>query len=122
MLRRGISFGPEVTEEEAMLQRSASEGKTRGLLFKCYVTSIEQQFEFVQQQWANAADFSQVGSGVDPIIGQPTGTPHPFLGAAPVSGNAEKKPQLNLKTFVHMEGGGYFFAPSIPALKALGAG
>jgi hypothetical protein len=25
----------------------------RGLLFICYVRSIEQQFEFVQQQWVN---------------------------------------------------------------------
>jgi hypothetical protein len=30
-----------------------------------------------------------------------------------------KKPDLSLKSFVQMQGGEYFFAPSIPALKAL---
>ncbi|MGT2480927.1 hypothetical protein ACU4GR_23655 [Methylobacterium oryzae CBMB20] len=57
MLRRGIAFGPELTEEEALSGTSNGGTHTRGLLFKCYVTSIENQFEFVQQQWSNAADF-----------------------------------------------------------------
>jgi deferrochelatase/peroxidase EfeB len=119
MLRRGIAFGPEVTESEALSQRSAGGDKTRGLLFMCYVTSIENQFEFVQQQWCDAADFSQPGSGIDPIIGQSAQPLRPWLGAAPVSQNAADKPALQLRSFVQMEGGGYFFAPSIAELAKL---
>lgn len=119
MLRRGIAFGPEVSEHEALNERSAGGDKTRGLLFKCYVTSLENQFEFVQQSWCNSVDFSQSGSGIDPIIGQSSAEKRPFEGASPVSKQVADKPKLQLASFVHMEGGAYFFAPSITALKGL---
>jgi Dyp-type peroxidase family len=119
MLRRGIAFGPEVTEHEALDGQSRQGDHTRGLLFKCYVTSIEDQFEFVQQSWCNNVNFSQPNSGIDPIIGQaPAGTARPFLGAAPNTEDPANKPQiLNLGFFVELQGGAYFFAPSIPAIK-----
>ncbi len=120
MLRRGITFGPEVSEAEALAGQSAGGAKTRGLLFKCYVTSIEDQFEFVQQSWCNNVDFSQLGSGIDPIIGQTApAEARPFLGAAPVTEQSANKPQIaNLGLFVEMQGGAYFFAPSIPAIRS----
>jgi Dyp-type peroxidase family len=116
MMRRGIAFGPELSHAEAL---SGHTTQQRGLLFKCYVSSIADQFEFVQQAWVDSADFSQVGSGVDPIIGQPhTGT-LPFLGAAPFSEDPTNKPQLNVAHFVTMEGGDYFFAPALDAVQSL---
>jgi len=118
MMRRGIAFGPELTEDEAMAGVSDPK-QERGLLFKCYVTSIENQFEFVQQQWVDEPDFSQPGSGVDATMGQSASATRPFLGAAPLSHDPGKKPHLNLKLFVHMEGGEYFFAQSIPAMRAV---
>lgn len=117
MLRRGIAFGPELTEREARTGKSVSE-HTRGLLFKCYVTSIPDQFEFVQQSWVDADDFSQVGAGIDPIIGQGP-QPKPWLGAAPFSKNASDKPSFQFHDFVQMQGGAYFFAPSITAIRDL---
>jgi Dyp-type peroxidase family len=119
MMRRGIAFGPELTDDEALSGVSAGGSNTRGLLFKCYVTSIENQFEFVQDQWVNAAGFSQSGAGVDPIIGQSNAAARPFQGAAPFTGIVANKPSMNLKSFVHMQGGEYFFAPSISLLKLL---
>jgi Dyp-type peroxidase family len=119
MMRRGIAFGPELTEDEALSGTSAGGANTRGLLFKCYVTSIEKQFEFVQDQWVNAAGFAQSGAGVDPIIGQSASASRPFLGGAPSTNNAANKPSMTLKGFVQMQGGEYFFAPSITLLKAL---
>lgn len=120
MLRRGIAFGPELTEQEAMDGQSGQGDLTRGLLFKCYVTSIEDQFEFVQQNWCNNVNFSQPNSGIDPIIGQtPAGTARPFLGAAPNTEDPANKPQIpNLGHFVELEGGAYFFAPSISAIRS----
>jgi len=103
MPRRGISFGPELSHAEAL---SGHTTQQRGLLFLCYVGSIARQFEFVQQAWVDAPDFPQVGSGVDPIMGQPhTGT-LPFLGAAPFSEDPANKPQLDVAHFVTMEGRG----------------
>jgi len=116
MMRRGIAFGPELTADEALDGETVEQ---RGLLFACYVTDIDDQFEFVQAAWVNADDFSQPGSGVDPIIGQ-GGAGLPFLGAAPFSKQAGRKPQLGFDRFVHMQGGEYFFAPSIPAISELG--
>lgn len=120
MLRRGIAFGPEVTEQEAMDGQSRQDELTRGLLFKCYVTSIEDQFEFVQQSWCNNIDFSQLNSGIDPIIGQtPAATVRPFIGAAPNTEDPANKPQIpNLGLFVELQGGAYFFAPSISAIRS----
>ena len=118
MMRRGIAFGDELTEGEARAGVSDPD-YARGLLFKCYVTSLEDQFEFVQQQWVNADGFSQELSGVDPIIGQSPNGAAPFLGAAPFSKDKTKKPQLSMGHFVAMEGGEYFFAPSIEAIAQL---
>jgi deferrochelatase/peroxidase EfeB len=115
MMRRGIAFGPELTESEAKAGHSSSSHQ-RGLLFKCYVTSIADQFEFVQQSWVNNSGFSQPGSGIDPIIGQ-AAQPRPFLGAAPTSKDAAQKPHLSFREFVVMQGGEYFFAPAISAVK-----
>lgn len=115
MLRRGIAFGPELTADEAL---SGTTTEERGLLFACYVTNIGDQFEFVQQRWVNNNDFVQPGAGVDAIIGQSAGGgPLPFLGGMPFVGGA--KPVLQLDRFVHMEGGEYFFAPSLPSIRAL---
>ena len=119
LMRRGIAFGPEVTEDEAMSGTSAGGDQTRGLLFMCYQTSLDKQFEFVQQRWADTTDFTQPGSGIDPIIGQSANVLRPFLGAAPFSGVAANKPTMQLKGFVHMQGGAYFFVPSIKELKAI---
>ena len=114
-MRRGIAFGGEVTETEAL---SGTTTQDRGLLFACYVTDIEDQFEFVQRFWVNAPDFVQPGAGVDPLIGQ-GGDPLPFLGAAPFSKTAANKPAIDFGRFVHMTGGEYFFAPSISALRSM---
>ena len=90
----------------------------RGLLFLAYVTSLENQFEFVQQAWVDTGDFSQPGSGIDTIIGS-TKLPHVFLGAAPGSSDPDQKPTLRFPFFVEMQGGDYFFAPSLSALRGL---
>ncbi|GAB2595396.1 Dyp-type peroxidase [Microlunatus antarcticus] len=116
MMRRGIAYGPELSHAEAL---SGHTTQQRGLLFLCYVSSIAEQFEFVQQAWVDAQDFPQVGSGADPIIGQPHPGTLPFLGAAPFSEDPTNKPQLDVAHFVTMEGGDYFFAPALDAIQSL---
>jgi Dyp-type peroxidase family len=73
ILRAGIPFGPEVAPSETTTSHS------RGLMFVCYQTSIEWQFEYIQRSHANDPSFvpdkARPGSGApvipgfDPIIG-----------------------------------------------------
>jgi Dyp-type peroxidase family len=115
MIRRGITYGPELRADEASSGKTAEE---RGLLFVCYITNIAEQFEDVQKDRVNNPDFVQDGAGVDAIIGQSdTAGALPFTAATPfVDG---EKPKFDFKRFVHMEGGEYFFAPSLPAICTL---
>jgi Dyp-type peroxidase family len=125
LLRRGIPFGPPFPPNPAPDLKDSGD---RGLLFMAYQTSIEDQFEFVQTQWANNPEFKdksengELRSGFDLIIGQngegnrertfvlphegPDGTVHRHMIKAE-------------KDWVIPTGGGYFFAPSISALKQL---
>lgn len=113
MLRRGIQFGPELTDQEIQDDRTHEE---RGLLFKCYVTDLADQFEFVQRTWCNNSNFVQSGAGIDPIIGQAVnGGERPFLGV----GKIGSKDSFSFRPWVTMNGGGYFFAPSTSFLREL---
>jgi deferrochelatase/peroxidase EfeB len=76
IIRAGIPFGPEVEPGETTTRHS------RGLMFVCYQTSVERQFEFIQRSYSNDPDFvggktrpggGSVRPGFDPIIGQAPG-------------------------------------------------
>ena len=114
LLRRGIQFGPEVTPEEDAVKHTTID---RGLLFRCYVTDLDGQFEFVQKNWVNNFHFVQKQSGHDSIIGQlPKAADRTFFGV----GTPGSKPSFDFKPWVKMTGGGYFFAPSLRFLSNLG--
>lgn len=50
IMRRGITFGPEVTPEEKESKKSSEdEDLERGLLFACYQSNIANGFQFIQQ-------------------------------------------------------------------------
>ncbi len=130
LLRRGIPFGPSLG---AAVGGGASPTfpHDRGLLFLCYQTDLERQFEFVQTQWINNAGFpcplvaglkdsggalvypngTAGPDGEDPVIAQTASGPY----AIPTSATASQR-LPNLKHFVTMTGGDYFFSPSLPAL------
>jgi hypothetical protein len=79
------------------------------------MASIEDQFEFLQQTWANSASFPAGDDGPDPVIGEAN---------APVKIQREGRPDLRLdfRRFVHTSGGIYAFAPSLTALRQLAEG
>ena len=119
--RAGIPFGPDFDEEAD----NASE--SRGLMFVCYQTSIPEQFEFVQKDWANNQNFvpgkvypkptgGSVTPGLDPIIGQggsrDMDEPFPNYPAG-----SRRETLKNLPQFVTATAAGYFFLPSLSALK-----
>jgi Dyp-type peroxidase family len=107
LIRRGIPYGPPLAPG------MQHDGVQRGLLFLAYQASLADQFEHIQRNWFNNTKFPNPNTGRDPLVGQSRGlneTTLPLKGG-PVS--------LTLKQFVTMTGGGYFFSPSIQALKLL---
>ena len=110
MLRRGIPYGADFVTGEPAYGAALPDTQDRGLLFVCYQSSIANSFEFVQATWANTADFPQPATGQDPIISQDTA--QPGLAIPP-------NPHLATANWVTTTGGGYFFAPSISALRTL---
>ena len=111
MLRRGVSYGPQLLEGV-----TEPDGHERGLMFVSYQASIERQFEFVQQQWLGDGNVFGLGNDRDP------------LGAgASVNGDGGRmviqgSPPLflsGLPRFVTMRGGGYFLLPGRAGLQAL---
>jgi Dyp-type peroxidase family len=121
LLRRSIPFGPLF---EAGQVEARDEDLERGLLFNAFMASIEDQFEFVQRNWASNAQSTPVtpgaggaenatADGPDPLIGVST---HPCV----LQREGEEPLRLDLRRFVRTSGAVYAFAPSIPTLRRLG--
>ena len=124
IIRAGIPFGPEVAPGETATRYS------RGLMFVCYQTSIERQFEYIQRNYANNRNFvggkERPGGGVvvpgyDPIIGQAPGN-----GAREMDEPYPNYPAGNRRTtldmpnqFVVLTAAAYFFMPSFTALRTV---
>jgi Dyp-type peroxidase family len=125
IIRAGIPFGPEVAPGETTTKH------IRGLMFVCYQTSIERQFEYIQKNYANNPDFvydkvrpdsgAPVKPGFDPIIGQALGN-----GLREMDEPFSNYPGGNRRTtleiphqFVVLTAAAYFFMPSITALRTV---
>src|SRR5207244_3137626 len=90
-------------------------GVERGLHFLCYQASIVDQFEFLQQNWANNVGAPAPG-GNDLIIGQTPGGIRTINLPPIVPGKPPATVTAPIQ-WVTPTGGGYFFAPSIRAVR-----
>ena len=123
MARRGITYGaqrPMSADHSEFADQDHEPIHDSGLLFMAYMASIEAQFEFTQQSWANNPDFVVPAAGVDPVIGQTsdaTQRKHTYLDGYT---SGAPKTELSFGNFVHMQGGEYFFAPSLSFLRSVG--
>jgi deferrochelatase/peroxidase EfeB len=110
ILRRGIPFGTSLGDP-----LKGDDGVPRGLHFLCYQASIVDQFEFLQQNWANNVSAPSAG-GQDLIIGQAPDGSRTLDLASIVAGNPSATVKAPIQ-WVTPTGGGYFFAPSISAIR-----
>jgi Dyp-type peroxidase family len=118
MARRGIPYGHRDVATTLDTHHLQQPEKGVGLLFMSYQASIENQFEFIQMNWANNPDFEHLATGLDPIIGQGNATSRQYkFPDGYGSGNFTNPIRFN--QFVYMKGGEYFFAPSMGFLKHL---
>jgi Dyp-type peroxidase family len=112
MARRGQTYG-ERTEGDL------PEGGV-GLLFMAFNSSLVDQFEFTQANWANLAGFPDSGDepqpGLDQVIGQGERPPAHW---PRVWGEEEDQEAPAARQAVTMMGGEYFFMPSLPYLRSL---
>ncbi len=85
-----------------------------GILFIAINADIARQFEFVQQTWLNSPIFQGLDNDKDPIVGDNDGSTRFTIQDKPANRRLE-----GLQRFVTVKGGGYFFLPSIRALRFL---
>jgi Dyp-type peroxidase family len=118
IIRRGFSYGPFLDyETENVDGKLNPDGERRGLHFICFNSDIERQFVFLQQTWVNNAGFQGGVNQKDPLTGDCDGSNVMSIPREPAARNVN-----NLLRFVEMKGGGYFFFPSVPALRYLAWG
>lgn len=116
IVRRSTVYGPKLGRDAEgrpilPVQRDSTQDANQpdvGLLFFSCQADINNQFEFLQAQWAN-----DVRSGADTVIGQlPPG------GQNRISLNGSG-PSLPYEPVVEVLAGDYFFAPSISFFSSL---
>lgn len=103
--RRGIPYGQHPESESV------------GLLFMCYQSNINKQFELIQINWSNFGDFGVIGAGTDPVSGQRNIWERSKPNKWPAKRGEKAFIDHLWTSCVRMCGGAYFFAPSLSFLK-----
>jgi Dyp-type peroxidase family len=120
LIRRGRSYGEPIHEPldpsfflPKLDALAAAPAVERGLHFLCFNTSIHRQFEFVQQTWINSKKFMGQHDSSDPITS-------PFDGGTfEIPGAPARRRVTDMRTFIRVRGGAYFFMPGLRALRAI---
>lgn len=115
IVRRGITYGDPTPPGD---DRDALPEKGVGLLFQCCQANLGDQFEYLQQSFADNEGFSKTSTGRDPVIGQSAANSFPDL-KFPNPWGKPGRTLFSFHSFVTMKGGEYFFVPSISFLTGL---
>jgi Dyp-type peroxidase family len=117
LLRVGIPFGPPLKNRFALRNRDKHFGK-RGLLFLSIQASIEDQFEFLMARWMGDASRPKMPGGHDMVVGQNDSHGENRQRRCVIFGTDAQEAELRTRAqWIIPTGGGYFFVPSITALR-----
>ena len=117
LLRVGVPFGPPLLNRFATREQDPDFGG-RGLLFLSIQASIEDQFEFLTARWMGDPSRPKASAGHDLLAGQNSAA-HEARERRCVIFGAEGQ-QAEVRTanqWIIPTGGGYFFVPSMSALR-----
>ena len=113
LIRRGMPYGPAYDPKQPY------DGVERGLLGYFINSSIENQYEFVLQNWVNDSEFAGAvrlpPKAKDPMIG--TQDPAASIFVIP---QADRRPPIKItgfSSFITTKAAAYCFLPSITAIK-----
>ena len=117
ILRRGREYGTPISPEDAI---NNGESSSRGLHFMCLVANISRQFEFLQGAWMMSSKFDAMTDESDPLLGNR----QPISGAVTDTFSRPDESGICSRTagvprFTTVRGGGYFFLPSLSAIRYL---
>ena len=117
LLRIGVPFGAPLADRYATTAEDPLNGN-RGLLFLSVQVSIEDQFEFLQTRWMNDPTRPKMPSGHDMLVGQNPAAGENRVRSCAIFGSGLQ--QVGVSTpaqWIIPTGGGYFFLPSLSAIK-----
>jgi deferrochelatase/peroxidase EfeB len=113
ILRVGVPFGDPLPTEK----RYVDDHRKRGLLFLSIQASIEEQFEFLQARWINDESRPKMPGGNDMIVGQNAATSDGIRRCSIFGNGFQIAEVIAPKQWVVPTGGGYFFVPSVSAVR-----
>lgn len=115
--RRSVVYG--IHEKEREKDPTLRATPDVGVLFMCFQKDIRRQFEFLQANWANNENAPAQGTAPDAIIGRTRAGQKGSAQTWPRRWNGRRNDEqgFSFQSFVTLEGGEYFFAPSISFLR-----
>ncbi len=113
IIRRGLPYGRWIPADEP-----GDDTGEHGVIFVALCASLQEQFEFVLQQWLNYGNEFSQGNDTDPLMGSRAASDKMVIpGDASAPGGHRPHVCFGLPQLVEMRGGAYFFMPSITALR-----
>ena len=117
ILRIGISFGPPLRDRFAT-KKDDPKFRKRGVLFLSIQASIEDQFEFLMARWMGNPARPKMPGGHDMFVGQNGSVGEGRERRCVIFGTDAQQAEIRTaQQWVIPTGGGYFFVPSLPALR-----
>ncbi len=115
IIRRGLPYGT--------VKDATRDDGNHGIIFMALNADIQRQFEFIQQQWINYANDFKEGNDKEVLLGNHDAD-SPGKVVIHTDPDSGKPPHFvtNIPRLVETRGGGYFFIPSITAVKLIAAG
>lgn len=115
VIRRGLPYG-EVKDP-------TRDDGNHGIVIMMINSSINRQFEFVQQQWINYGNDFRAANDKEIILGNHDDE-HPSKAVLQVAADSDEAPYFlsKIPRLVETRGGDYFFIPSMTALRMIAKG